>query len=114
MRKVIGAGLILASLSGMFTGPAPAQAATVRTLSSGVYATPAARNLALPSYVPVAQPGTYKTSGRPASKVCALRAVDMAGVTVANSILMNAKSGTVKVPASAVLIEISGPCKWRR
>ena len=113
MRKSVAAVAVIYAVSGALT-PSPAAAgAPVRTLASGVYVTPAGRLLDLPSLVPVAQAGTYKTSGRPVNKACALRAVDVSGVTVANSILVKARSATVRIPASTVIVEVSGPCKWR-
>ncbi len=109
------AGVALFATLGVAPGASPAEAAApARTLTSGVYVTPAGAWLQLPSYAPVAKSGTYKTSGRPKTKACSLRAVDTAGQTVANAILMEARSATVRIPTNAAIVEVSGPCKWRR
>jgi hypothetical protein len=116
MNKTIPA--ILAALAvtagAQIIAAQPADAATA-ALASGVYVTPAGRDMGLlPSYTPVARPGTYKTSGRPGKKICSLRAVDMYNDTVANAILGKARSWTITIPATAAVVEISGVCKWTR
>jgi len=115
MRKSIAAVIATTAALGGLAVATPAQAATTRTLTSGVYVTPAGRDMELlPAYLPVARPGTYKTTGRPGSKPCALRTLDAYGVTGAHTILVKARSFTVRIPADTVVIEVSGVCKWRR
>lgn len=114
MRKILATMTAITAGLGILAVASPADAAT-RTLASGVYVTPAGRKLDLmPKWAPVANPGTYKTSGRPKNRTCMLRAVDMWDTEVANVILAYARSYTVKIPSSAVLVEVAGPCKWVR
>lgn len=114
MRKTIAAAVATTAALGGLAVAAPAEAAT-RTLTSGVYATPAGRDMGVaPKYMPIASPGTYKTTGRPVNKACALRALDAYGQEAAGVLLVNARSFTIRVPAHALIIEVSGVCKWRR
>jgi hypothetical protein len=111
------AAVFVLATVGVIAGAGSASAApkTVTTLRAGLYQTPAlvAVGAVMPSYVPVLKPGTYTTT-RTGRQVCTLRAIGEIGETSSNLILAFAKSGTVKVAADSWVVEVTGPCVWRR
>jgi hypothetical protein len=61
----------------------------------------------------VARTGTYATT-RTGRQICTLRGIGWSGETTGNLILADAKNGTVKITAAAVVVEVTGPCTWKR
>lgn len=114
-RRIAAVVLTVAAVGVAGATSANAAPKTVTTLRAGIYQTPTlvAVGEVLPSYVPMAKLGTYTTT-RSGRQICTLRAIGWAGETTGNLILAEAKRGTVKVSAAAVVVEVTGPCVWRK
>ena len=84
----------------------------MRTLRSGVYVTAIGRELGIAA--PLIKAGRYRTANRPGHATCALRGTDKYGTTTGNVILIKARSWTVRLPADTAVVEVAGPCTWRR